>query len=686
MIVLLFRLLFIPAIRQVPGTGVVVLVLGVMFAAWAGGRGAGLIATGLVVFVCFGPNPSKEHLLRLALFGATGTVISQSIGALDEARRRAEAAAERRRKSDERHRRLVETGLIGVAYLDQAGRITEANDEFLRLIGRTRGELVERGLHWSTSTPAEFQEQDRRMLQSLREGGRFRPFVKELVRGDGSRASVVVGATRLEESEGAPGESVSFVLDISARRRAEDAVRLLAEAGELFGGPLDAELNLAAVARLTVPRLADLCVVDLIDPDGGVRRVAVATSDPARQATAQALANHPPDRDGPSPVSCVLRTGRSVFRPEVEAAMYSEVTREGEHRDAVTQLEITSAMSVPMIARERVLGALSFAVIGGARRFDGEDLAVAEELARRAAQAVENSRLFAEAQQARVEAENASRAKDQFLAALSHELRTPLTPVLVGVSAALDEPGLSPNVRSILEITRRNVALEARLIEDLLDVTRITQGKLRLDRSPVDVHELVSQAVAICRAEVAASGLRLDIDLVARASHVEGDPARLQQVIWNLVKNAVKFTPPHGRLAIRSRNEPDGARALPWLVLEVIDSGIGIAPEVLPRIFNAFEQADPSVTRTDRRARHGMGLAISRIASRRRYGGAASPAQSLLTPARVAVPPSGSISPSSPRPLRRPSRRNRFRRRRVRCETTGRFGSCSWKTTQIRSR
>ncbi len=208
---------------------------------------------------------------------------------------------------------------------------------------------------------------------------------------------------------------------------------------------------------------------------------------------------------------------------------------------------------------------------------------------------------------ARDAAEAASRAKSQFLAVLSHELRTPLNPALISVSALLDDPATPPSIRPALEVTRRNIAMEARLIDDLLDVTRIAQDKLRLDREVADAHDLVRRAVEVCREEIVAKGLRLEIDLAAVAHHVEADPARLQQIAWNLVKNAGKFTPAGGMISVRSRNaeEPDLK-----LIVEVCDTGLGIEPEALPRIFDAFEQADATVTRQF--GGLGLGLAISR--------------------------------------------------------------------------
>ena len=221
----------------------------------------------------------------------------------------------------------------------------------------------------------------------------------------------------------------------------------------------------------------------------------------------------------------------------------------------------------------------------------------------------------AELREAKESAEAANRSKDRFLAVLSHELRTPLTPVLATVTAMLDEPD-DPiadlaSIRPTLEMIRRGVELEARLIDDLLDVSRIVHGKLSLDRAPVDVHELIHQTLGICRSDLNGKRMRLEISLLAKQSIVEADPARLQQVLWNLIKNAVKFTPEGGTVAIRSRDtEPAEDGSSPRLMVQILDSGIGIEPEMLPRIFDAFEQGEGA---NDRRfGGLGLGLAISR--------------------------------------------------------------------------
>ena len=201
--------------------------------------------------------------------------------------------------------------------------------------------------------------------------------------------------------------------------------------------------------------------------------------------------------------------------------------------------------------------------------------------------------------------EQANRAKDQFLAALSHELRTPLTPVLLAATELVKRGELSPDVRDEVEMIRRNIELESRLIDDLLDLTRVSRGKMELTLRPTDAHQMIRSALSICEPDVRTKQQQVTLALNARACVVKGDPARLHQIYWNLVKNAVKFTPVGGRIVVRSHCDDRG-----WLVTEVVDSGIGIDNEVLPKLFNAFEQGDPSVTR--RFGGLGMGLSISK--------------------------------------------------------------------------
>jgi signal transduction histidine kinase/CheY-like chemotaxis protein len=208
--------------------------------------------------------------------------------------------------------------------------------------------------------------------------------------------------------------------------------------------------------------------------------------------------------------------------------------------------------------------------------------------------AVENARLLQEARQANA-------AKDRFLAMLSHELRTPLTPVVMMLSALQLSDRISAEVKNDLAMIRRNIDLETRLIDDLLDTTRIAHGKLQLAASPVRVHELLEHVSQMCKDDARNGGIELICQFAASCDAVEGDPTRLEQVFWNLLKNAIKFTPPGGSVCIITR-DGDGE-----VLVAVKDSGAGIAPEVLPHIFNPFEQGEDRITRTF----GGLGLGLT---------------------------------------------------------------------------
>lgn len=221
------------------------------------------------------------------------------------------------------------------------------------------------------------------------------------------------------------------------------------------------------------------------------------------------------------------------------------------------------------------------------------------------------------AEEARHIAEEASRAKDQFLAVLSHELRNPLSPVLTMVNALQSKPMSREETEDALKIIQRNVELEARLIDDLLDITRISRGKMHLDTEIINAQDVLRDALHVCDTEISKNGMKVNLDLQAMQTRVIADPARLEQVFWNLIKNAVKFTPRGGTITIRTRNEIGTLPALlpedpqqTVLVAEVSDTGIGVEPDKLARIFDAFEQADRSITR--RFGGLGLGLAISR--------------------------------------------------------------------------
>lgn len=209
-------------------------------------------------------------------------------------------------------------------------------------------------------------------------------------------------------------------------------------------------------------------------------------------------------------------------------------------------------------------------------------------------------RAEARAREAMRVAESANRAKDRFLAALSHELRTPLTPALMAVCAMATNDALPADVRDDLSVVRRNLELEVALIDDLLDLARAVNGKLRLNQQRVSAHEVLRHVLSICDSDIRVKGLDVRCELTASSDQVSADPARVRQVFWNLLKNAVKFTPPGGSIVLRTECDGEAVR------VRIEDSGVGMPPEVLPRIFDAFEQGG-----NPERPSGGLGLGLT---------------------------------------------------------------------------
>jgi signal transduction histidine kinase len=603
-----------------------------------------------------------------------------------------------------------------------------------------------------------------------------------------SSAAARLGAGQLPEAPPVSGvdevAALAAALTNAARRRREieaereiflaraEAAReraaLLAEASRLLASSLDYEATLERLARLLVPALADLCVVDLVGDDGEIRRVAAAHADPAKDEAARELARRfSPDRRGHHPVARALRSGRPELASELSAEALETIAPDPAHRELAHAMAYASYLVVPITARERTLGAISLVSAGSGRRYTAEDVPLAEDIARRAAVAIDNVRLYRQsearlraaeaaaeiggflnqaldpevvsrriaesvrallglgtslfyrvnpstlemtvvatsgtrirglepgttlpagsatvglavrerrpvttpdllsdprialtpeertileaspfravlavpllshervigvlalgdrkgrpfpqeevllaqgfAEQAALalenarlyaEARDANRAKDEFLATLSHELRTPLTAML-GWVRMLQSGSLDAGTRErALQVIDRNTKLQAQLIDDLLDVSRIVTGKLSLELKAVDVGAVVEAALDAVTLGAQAKSVTLERRIDPAAGPAWGDAHRLQQVVWNLLSNAIKFTPSGGRVTVTVDRED------PHVVVRVADTGHGIAPEFLPYIFDRFRQADSTTTR----AHGGLGLGLA---------------------------------------------------------------------------
>ncbi|HEX4386529.1 MAG TPA: ATP-binding protein, partial [Myxococcales bacterium] len=283
--------------------------------------------------------------------------------------------------------------------------------------------------------------------------------------------------------------------------------------------------------------------------------------------------------------------------PELPDELLVRLIPDQELLRIIRDLQLKSSLVAPIVARGKVLGAISFIMAESNRRHTQDDLALAEELGRRAGAALDNARLYRDLQVA-------SRLKDEFVSTLSHELRTPLTAILgwthiLGSGRPSDE-----RLQKGVSVIERNARAQAQLIDDLLDLSRVVTGKMRLAVRELSPIEVVEAALETVRPSADVKGIRLQPVLDPAAGPLLGDPDRLQQIVWNLLSNAVKFTPKGGRVQVRLM------RVASHVEIEVADSGQGITPEFLPHVFERFMQADASASRTH--GGLGLGLAIAR--------------------------------------------------------------------------
>jgi PAS domain S-box-containing protein len=380
--------------------------------------------------------------------------------------------------------------------------------------------------------------------------------------------------------------------------RANQQTRYLAEAGAALASSLDYEATLSTVADLAVPHVADWCAVDMLDEHGTTRRLAVAHVDPAKVEVARTFSERYPDKaDTPGTISYAIQTGKPVMISNVTDAMLVRGARDDAHLEALRELAIRSYICVPMVVRGRTLGAITFVSAESGCRYTAADFRFAQEIAYRSALAVDNARAYRQANAA-------NRAKDEFLATLSHELRTPLNAVL-GWTRMLRGGTLSDaKMTRAFEVIERNAMAQLGLVEDLLDVSRIIRGKFRLDVQPMRFAVAIDAAVEAVQPAATAKGILVEIGPDGDEDLVLGDAARLQQAIWNVLVNAIKFTPRGGRVCVGVEQQ-DGQ-----VVVVVSDSGEGIDAAVLPYVFDRFRQGDSGTTRAHTGI--GLGLAIVR--------------------------------------------------------------------------
>ena len=408
-------------------------------------------------------------------------------------------------------------------------------------------------------------------------------------------------------SEGKIDGAIVAVVDINDLKRsvliAEEATRaadMLSKASALLSSSLDYETTLESLTRLSTAAFADWCAVDLVNDDGSIRHLTVSHANPvlrdlALQFQEVAFAEPEPENAPGAPQALLLR--KSVLLTDLAATDVTGVQPEAKIMQLIGALGVRSLISVPLIVRDKVLGTTTFS--SSRRRYDELDLQLAEELSQRAAVAIDTAMLFREA-------ESANRYKDEFIGTVAHELRTPLTSIIGWVQLSKEAPNLFGEAFVRIEESANLLRV---FTDDLLDVARIREKKLSMDMLDIDFASIVRSAVGITASAAIGRNIEVRTDLALDPAPLRGDAVRLLQVVWNLLSNALKFTPATGRIDVVLDRDGDDARLL------VSDNGAGISADFLPHVFELYRQADDG-------HRRGLGIGLSIVSQIvRRHGG-----------------------------------------------------------------
>lgn len=540
---------------------------------------------GVIEFFSHRVRPPEPDLLQMM------TAIGSQIGQFIE-RKRAESAL---RESEQRFRLMASNVPSIIWTADRDGTITYANARWFEYCGLTAEENM-RGWPELVLHPDDYDRCMTAWKAALRDGTPYEIEVRNR-RHDGVYRWFV---TRAVPAKGSDGEVVAWfgtTTDIHEQKEAEQSTQFLADASAALASLTDYESTLQRVASLAVPFFADWCAVDVLEGDGGVRRLAIAHVDPGKvQLMRDMQAKFPPRPESKYGVRQVLRTGQTQWAAVISDDMLSTVQQSAEQARLVRELGAKSYICVPMKSRSRTIGTLTFVTAESGRIYDADDVRAAEDLAHRAVIAIENATLLAALK-------DADRRKDEFLAMLAHELRNPLAPIrnAVGIFRAKGSP--SPELRWAAEVIDRQVHHMTRLVDDLLDVSRITRGKIDLRKQVVDLGTVVNAAVEASRPIIEKWDHRLTVTLPEEPVRLNADPARLAQVLANLLNNSAKYTDQGGEISLAAEVVAGN------VVISVRDNGIGIPRQELPRIFEMFTQMDHTIERSE----GGLGIGLTLV-------------------------------------------------------------------------
>jgi PAS domain S-box-containing protein len=531
------------------------------------------------------------------------------------ARNAAEEAERKVRDSEERYRALsarleiiLEGVADGITVLDRTGALVFANSAAARLFGFESAEVMMRASPGPVTDHFDVFDQQGRPFNPQLLPGRL------VIQGAPSSSATVhihdratgrhwwsaIRSTPVLDKDGTTGLVINIWHDVTAEHRSDRDSRYLAEATVALGSSMETPQFLAAFARGLVSELADWCSIYLLEGDQ-LRNVVSTHADPEKLAFTQEYQRRfPPDPSKPG-IWNVVRSGKPEIYNDIGDAFLQRAASDADQLAMLRAVGMKAVAVAPILLGTAVLGVISVISTESTRRYDNSHLELLMQLGERAAIAIDRARLYRAAQEAARAAEEASRAKDDFLATVSHELRTPLSAIL-GWATLLKDRVSDPEFVKPIQSIHRNAQSQVRIIEDILDVSRIIAGKFRIDPKPVDLLEVARQAADVVRPAAAKKGISLTLTSERQFCLLIGDPERLQQVIWNLLTNAVKFTPSGGNVALAIEQVDHE------VVLTVTDTGTGIDPSFLPYVFDRFRQADASSTRST--GGLGLGLAI----------------------------------------------------------------------------
>jgi PAS domain S-box-containing protein len=482
---------------------------------------------------------------------------------------------------------IVESSEDAIVGKDLNGVITSWNQAAERIFKYKSEEVI--GKPIIMLIPPERQAEEADILGQIRQGQQVKHFETIRRRKDGSLIDVSLTISPIKDSNKIIVGASKIARDITERKQSERQQRALFElVAKVNSAPSMNEIFEASIEAIIQCQNADRASILLSDA-GGVMRFKAWRG--ISEGYRQAVEGHSPWKKGEEP--------QQVFINDIQEADLDEGLKKAIMREGIRALAF-----IPIAYERRLLGKF-MVYFNQPHSFTPEELRPAQTIASQIAFAIEREHVAQQLKHVNAELLAASRAKDDFLATLSHELRTPLNPVLLLASDAMNNRDLPPRVRADFNTIRKNVEMEARLIDDLLDLTRIARGKISLEKHFINLRSVLQDAIAQVQEEISQKQIVLDLKLKAALHTVFADAVRLQQIFWNLLKNAVKFTPNGGKITIET------ALSESKILVKISDTGIGMTPDEIAGIFNAFSQGDHAAHNGHRFGGLGLGLSIS---------------------------------------------------------------------------